>query len=138
MDAHQALHPTDQTLSSFGLGKLDDASAEAVNKHLEQCPDCRQAGRRDAGRQLPRAGSRGAQGADRSMSGQSQPGGPQNATSAAPWHHPRRSARCLRAWPTIPTTRSSASWAAAAWASSTWPRTSSWDGKEVLKVVSGH
>ena len=41
MDAHAALHPTDQTLSSYGLGKLDDASAEAVNKHLEQCPACR-------------------------------------------------------------------------------------------------
>jgi serine/threonine protein kinase len=36
-----ALHPTDQTLSSYGLGKLDDPSAEAVNKHLEACPDCR-------------------------------------------------------------------------------------------------
>jgi serine/threonine protein kinase len=42
MDAHLlALHPTDQTLSSYGLGKLDDSSAEAVNQHLEQCPDCR-------------------------------------------------------------------------------------------------
>ena len=41
MDAHAAAHPTEQTLSSFGLGKLEDASAEAVNKHLEQCPDCR-------------------------------------------------------------------------------------------------
>ena len=41
MDAHPALHPTDQTLSSYGLGKLDDASAEAVNEHLEQCADCR-------------------------------------------------------------------------------------------------
>ena len=41
MDAPPATHPTDQTLSSYGLGKLDDASAESVNKHLEQCPDCR-------------------------------------------------------------------------------------------------
>ena len=41
MDAPLATHPTDQTLSSYGLGKLDDASAESVNKHLEQCPDCR-------------------------------------------------------------------------------------------------
>jgi serine/threonine protein kinase len=41
MDAHLALHPTDQTLSSYGLGKLDDGSAEAVNQHLEECPDCR-------------------------------------------------------------------------------------------------
>jgi serine/threonine protein kinase len=42
MDAHAVLHPTEQTLSSFALGKLDDASSEAVNTHLEQCPDCRQ------------------------------------------------------------------------------------------------
>ena len=41
MDAPAAVHPTDQTLSSFGLGKLDDASAESVNKHLEECLDCR-------------------------------------------------------------------------------------------------
>src|SRR5206468_5529148 len=34
-------HPTDQILSSFGLGKLDDDAAEAVNTHLEACPDCR-------------------------------------------------------------------------------------------------
>ncbi len=34
-------HPTDQMLSSYGLGKLDDESAEAVNAHLEICPACR-------------------------------------------------------------------------------------------------
>ena len=56
----QSLHPTDQTLSSFGLGKLDDASAEAVNEHLEQCPRLPETGRRDVGRQLPRR-VRGAQ-----------------------------------------------------------------------------
>jgi serine/threonine protein kinase len=33
-------HPNDQKLQSFGLGKLDDASAESVSKHLETCPDC--------------------------------------------------------------------------------------------------
>lgn len=42
MDAHAALHPTAQTLSSYGLGKLDDRSAAAVKRHPEQCPDCRQ------------------------------------------------------------------------------------------------
>src|SRR6516165_7307258 len=41
MSAHTAVHPTEQTLSSFALGKLDDALSEAVSKHLEQCPDCR-------------------------------------------------------------------------------------------------
>jgi anti-sigma factor RsiW len=42
MDAHRALHPTDHTLSSYGLGKLDEGWAAAINRHLEQCPDCRQ------------------------------------------------------------------------------------------------
>ncbi len=41
MDTHSRSHPTDQILSAFGLGKLDDRSAQAVNTHLEQCPDCR-------------------------------------------------------------------------------------------------
>jgi formylglycine-generating enzyme required for sulfatase activity/serine/threonine protein kinase len=41
MDAAQSLHPTDQTLRSYGLGKLDDRSAEAVNDHLMECSDCR-------------------------------------------------------------------------------------------------
>ena len=41
MDAHSRSHPTDQKLKAFGLGKLDDRSARAVNKHLEQCADCR-------------------------------------------------------------------------------------------------
>jgi eukaryotic-like serine/threonine-protein kinase len=42
MNVHPVIHPTDQTLNSYGLGKLDDGSAEAVNQHLEHCPDCRQ------------------------------------------------------------------------------------------------
>ena len=41
MNAAPSLHPTDQTLSSYGLGKLDDRSAEAVNEHLIECSDCR-------------------------------------------------------------------------------------------------
>jgi len=41
MDAVMSSHPTDQILSSYALGKLDDGSAEAVNRHLERCPDCR-------------------------------------------------------------------------------------------------
>ena len=41
MDTNPSLHPTSEILQAYGLGKLDDASAEAVHKHLEDCPDCR-------------------------------------------------------------------------------------------------
>jgi WD40 repeat protein/tRNA A-37 threonylcarbamoyl transferase component Bud32 len=41
MDALSKRHPTDQTLQSFGLGKLDDASNESVQEHLEGCAECR-------------------------------------------------------------------------------------------------
>jgi serine/threonine protein kinase len=41
MNAQPALHPTDQTLQSYGLGKLDETSADSVNQHLESCDDCR-------------------------------------------------------------------------------------------------
>ena len=35
-------HPTDQILSSYGLGKLDDVLAGEVDQHLSECPDSRQ------------------------------------------------------------------------------------------------
>ncbi|MGO9465240.1 MAG: protein kinase domain-containing protein [Isosphaeraceae bacterium] len=35
-----AVHPTDQILHAFGLGKLDDVSSASVSKHLESCPLC--------------------------------------------------------------------------------------------------
>ncbi len=41
MNAPPSVHPTDQTLSDYGLGKLDDASAGAVHVHLEGCEPCR-------------------------------------------------------------------------------------------------
>src|SRR6185437_3190564 len=41
MDAHPVSHPTDQTLSWYGLGQLDDAFARSVGAHLESCPECR-------------------------------------------------------------------------------------------------
>jgi serine/threonine protein kinase len=41
MNPAPSAHPPRETLSSFGLGKLDEQSAEAVNKHLEQCSECR-------------------------------------------------------------------------------------------------
>src|SRR5262245_47880579 len=36
-----AAHPTERTLHSYGLGKLDAGSAQPVARHLEGCPDCR-------------------------------------------------------------------------------------------------
>ena len=41
MYAPPATHPTDQTLHAYGLGKLEDFSADSVGKHLESCPACR-------------------------------------------------------------------------------------------------
>jgi serine/threonine protein kinase/formylglycine-generating enzyme required for sulfatase activity len=37
---HALLHPTEQTLSDFGLGKLDDGQAEIINNHLNECSEC--------------------------------------------------------------------------------------------------
>jgi serine/threonine protein kinase/WD40 repeat protein len=42
VDAVKSVHPTDESLRAFGLGKLDDASGESVKKHLELCANCRQ------------------------------------------------------------------------------------------------
>ena len=42
MDAPLASHPTDQILFAYGLGKLADPAASAVDLHLEVCATCRQ------------------------------------------------------------------------------------------------
>src|SRR5207247_4182755 len=42
METRHAVHPSTDTLQAFGLGKLDDASAEVVMSHLEDCPECHQ------------------------------------------------------------------------------------------------
>ena len=34
-------HPTNETLRAYSLGQLEDILAEAVERHLEECPDCR-------------------------------------------------------------------------------------------------
>jgi anti-sigma factor ChrR (cupin superfamily) len=39
MNAIAPVHPTDQTLRSYGMGKLDDAEANTVSHHLETCSD---------------------------------------------------------------------------------------------------
>jgi formylglycine-generating enzyme required for sulfatase activity/serine/threonine protein kinase len=41
METFRSVHPADETLISYGLGKLDETVAESVNKHLEQCIPCR-------------------------------------------------------------------------------------------------
>jgi anti-sigma factor RsiW len=41
MDAHPSPHPSQEVLQAYGLGKLDDASAEMVHKHLDACLYCR-------------------------------------------------------------------------------------------------
>ncbi len=40
MDAFPSTHPTSESLRAYSLGRLDDTSAEAVGRHLEQCPEC--------------------------------------------------------------------------------------------------
>ncbi len=79
MDAAPSSHPTEQTLSSFGLGKLDDRLAKVVNQHLEQCPDCRQrVAEMSADSFLGRV--RDAQAAGKPPLGQSLPSGLYNVT----------------------------------------------------------
>ena len=41
MGAAAPVHPDDETLQSYGLGKLDEALAASVKRHLELCADCR-------------------------------------------------------------------------------------------------
>ncbi|MGO9600322.1 MAG: protein kinase domain-containing protein, partial [Isosphaeraceae bacterium] len=41
MGASDAAHPTDQTLRSYGLGKLEVSQWHAVNDHLAECRACR-------------------------------------------------------------------------------------------------
>jgi serine/threonine protein kinase len=41
MPANPVTHPPADALRAYGLGKLDDTTAEGVLRHLESCPDCR-------------------------------------------------------------------------------------------------
>src|SRR5262245_29804269 len=41
MTAARIDHPSRESLSDYGLGKLDEASASAVHAHLEVCHECR-------------------------------------------------------------------------------------------------
>jgi predicted Ser/Thr protein kinase len=40
MNAPPGDHPPDHVLDAFALGKLDEAAAEAIGRHLESCPSC--------------------------------------------------------------------------------------------------
>ncbi len=87
-------------------------------------PGLSEAGRRDARRQLPRPDPRRPGPARIARSDRLLPRGPVDVGQRDPDSPaPPTARRCPRAWPTTPTTRSSASWARAAWASSTWRRT---------------
>lgn len=41
MEARIDTHPSPESLKAFGLGRMDDASAQALFVHLEHCPACR-------------------------------------------------------------------------------------------------
>ena len=42
MDALDSIHPTDQTLRAYGVGKLNRTLAESIHSHLSGCGECRQ------------------------------------------------------------------------------------------------
>jgi len=42
MAAPDSIHPSDQTLRAYGVGKLDGTLAESVNSHLSGCGECRE------------------------------------------------------------------------------------------------
>jgi serine/threonine protein kinase len=42
MESQSVVHPADETLVSYRLGKLHETVAESVSQHLEQCVLCRQ------------------------------------------------------------------------------------------------
>ena len=127
MGATDAVHPTEQTLQAYGLGKLDDASAESVEQAPGVVPVLPEPRGRDDFRQLPRPAARRSRVARFSAAGRLARW--LARCDAGPAVHRRRRAHYRRAWPTTPITRSSASSARAAWASFTWPRTSSWAGR---------
>ena len=125
MGATAAVHPTEPTLQAYGLGKLDDASAESVNKHLSSCPECQSrvaemssdsfVGRLALRRARPRCRP------------------PPTRNSVAPDEgrpaaagSPPRPRPCRLAWLSTPITRSSESSAEEAWEWFTWPTTGSW------------
>ena len=129
MAAPELHHPTSTSPDARnGIGKLDDPTAESVNKHLESCPPCRSRvaeltsdsflGRlRDAQARPDSHAHLISSTAGLSMLD----GGPGSPTASGQHAVPRD-------WLTTPTMRLFASSAGAAWESSIWPTTGSWDG----------
>ena len=74
MNARPVSHPTDQTLRSYGLGKLDDGLGRGRQPASGAVPGLSEASRRAAGRQLPRTGPR-RQGAGKSTCSANLPSG---------------------------------------------------------------
>ena len=40
MEARPVIHPSEDALRAFALGKLDDSTASVLMSHLDACPDC--------------------------------------------------------------------------------------------------
>jgi hypothetical protein len=40
MDARLAVHPSEDALRAFALGKLDDSTSSVLMNHLDSCRDC--------------------------------------------------------------------------------------------------
>jgi formylglycine-generating enzyme required for sulfatase activity/serine/threonine protein kinase len=40
MEARPVIHPSEDALRAFALGKLDDSTASVLMSHLDSCPDC--------------------------------------------------------------------------------------------------
>ena len=126
MGATAAVHPSDQTLQSYGLGKLDDASAESVNRHLDSCSDCQ--------RRVAELSSDSFLGRLQDAQGNADPPAPQCRRSpGCRWwisvqaHRLHRRVAPFRLGsPITPTTRCFASWARAEWGPSTWRAIGSW------------
>src|ERR1700722_292252 len=85
MDAAQSLHPTDETLRTFALGKLSDLSAEAINEHLMECNDCRKRVAEMSSDSFLQRVRDAQKPAGKSTSGQSQAGGTRTDEATDTW-----------------------------------------------------
>ena len=117
------IHPKQQELIAFGLGKLPKAAAAAVASHLEACAACRKTLENlppDSFVGKVRAAKPGdSSSAARAVSGRGRRFGQRaEQRGGEPCRLPLT---CRRSWRITRNTASCASWAAAAWASFTRP-----------------